>query len=388
MHHAQASQTGSWALDLREAPVAQEEDDGGSQAVRVSDARPTSEEATEAGVLTRPNKARRQAQIFTIVEPGMSDNDAENLNTTALPWGDQHATAGAAAGNTDESPAVAASVVSNAPAVRTRNAKRSLSTGTAEDAGTVDGEDALERDVTKLRVSKALGPGGALNWLFEAYDKSLRHPPQWFKVDYGDIAHVVMTNPTGTHTAIEWCIEKWKKQDLARRRGDLRPPAVEVCLGTGSVTKAASLTHAGLCLGWITDAAKVAVREAQCITKTFGLLGESVSIPDDTVFKSIPMMIGKQTFRLQKIGKWASARGLTCHQGNAIAFLCEHASCTNRFILRPHIGGTTNTSLHAIAVQNRQICDPAIGKWGPLTPAGFAACEIDAICGGFVLVPF
>ena len=292
MQHAQASRTVSWALDLREASVAQA--DGGS----VSDARPAGEEATEAGVPTRLNKARRQAQIFTIVEPGLSDNDAED--TTALPWGDQHATAGAAAGNADEGPAVAASVVSKAPAARTRNAKRSLSTGTAEDAGTVDGETEFEWDVTKLRVSKVPGPGGARNWFFEAYDE--RHPTQWFTVNYPDIAHVVMTNKAGTHNAIEWCIEKWRQKDFKRGRGDLRPPAVEVCLGTGSVTKAASLKQSGLCPGWITDAAKVTARDAQCITKAFALLGESVSIPGDPVFKSLPTMIGKQQFRLQKIG--------------------------------------------------------------------------------------
>ena len=133
--------------------------------------------------------------------------------------------------------------MSKAPAARARVSKRSLS------AVTADRETEHEWDATKLRASKVLGPGGALNWRFEAYDK--QHPTQWFTVNCDDIEHVVETNAAGTHNAIEWCIEKWKKQDLARGRGDLRPPAVKVCLGTASVTKTASLTLAGLCPGWL-----------------------------------------------------------------------------------------------------------------------------------------
>jgi hypothetical protein len=81
--------------------------------------------------------------------------------------------------------------------------------------------------------------------------------------------------------------------------------------------------------------------------------------------------------------KWGFLRDPQAFRG-AVEDVCQQARLDDRFVLRVTL---PNTSLHCVAVRDRQICDLATGLgWLTLTSESFATLGIQNINAGFKVV--
>jgi hypothetical protein len=130
----------------------------------------------------------------------------------------------------------------------------------------------------------------------------------------------------------------------------------------------------------------------ECVRDALALLIRShllLRLPQpcpDVAMWAIPQIFCNTGLKFRKPSTWGILRDYR-HYAGAIEDLCHEvtgAGTADKFILRvyiPHL----HTSLHCVAVRDRQIYDPACPElgWLPLTPASFACLGITEISAGF-----
>ena len=141
----------------------------------------------------------------------------------------------------------------------------------------------------------------------------------------------------------------------------------------------------------LSAASESSERDAQCVAKSFAYLGHAIELGDDFLFDALPeaVMLKLPRVKLEMPVKWGFIYGEApklSAMPDAIDLICKHATDSDLFILRVHIGGKVNTSLHCVAIKGRKLKDPAYAKEFPLEPSSFKTLGIEKIMQGFRIV--
>ena len=222
-----------------------------------------------------------------------------------------------------------------------------------------------------VRAERVHFPNNGFKWCFEGYDVS---SAKWVQVRHSNLYGVTFTDPTGQHQHV---------MTVAKAGNGHR-----VNLGTGAREPEVNCLAAGLA-----SAPQVSVGH-ECVSDALLLLVSSVEFPRipqpsaDLQFNSIKQIFHhSKAIALLKPSQWGilrDARNFT----DSIEDLCSYATVSDKFIFRVTLPPPASTSLHCVAVRDREICDPATGHgWLPLAPASFKTLAISAINAGFKIVP-
>ena len=132
-------------------------------------------------------------------------------------------------------------------------------------------------------------------------------------------------------------------------------------------------------------------RDALCASKAFAALGIDNALDEDALWKELPFKF-MNAIVLLRPSKWRmptvynSSTGSFCT--NHISEFIRNASLENRkherYVLQVYLSDT-NTSLHCVAVVDRQILDPADGIWMSLSLDSFEQLRIGRIERGYLI---
>ena len=132
----------------------------------------------------------------------------------------------------------------------------------------------------------------------------------------------------------------------------------------------------------------MAVRDRTCVARCLMHLDVLMPLIENVQFETVPTLLSASgdQFTFQKPAKWGFPGFLTkggsiCTE-NSVEKFSRFADVDSHFILRVHIT-EPDTSLHAIAVRNRMLIDPAFGVWKPLCVELFQSLLVDRIEAGF-----
>ena len=259
-----------------------------------------------------------------------------------------------------------------------------------EDETTVMDYELSDDNITHIIVSK--GDGG--RWKYQAVDYNTK---KVWDVKKKEIDHIKMHSFAAGRQLYAFRFGQTKFSMFQHKTGNFKLvkckvdgeeyPGVLVKLGAGARDK----VSAGETTVAVAAASESSERDAQCVAKSFAYLGHAIELGDDFLFDALPeaVMLKLPRVKLEMPVKWGFIYGEApklSAMPDAIDLICKHATDSDLFILRVHIGGDVNTSLHCVAIKGRMLKDPTFAKALPLQLDSFKMLGIEKIMEGYRLV--
>ena len=214
-------------------------------------------------------------------------------------------------------------------------------------------------DITMIKAKRHTFDDGEEQWCYGAYDV---HQHKWIQVPCSSVDHLRVTDAFGKSSSAVY---------TSRAQ-----PGRPVKLGTGKRKRCDKLVGT------------TPILSRRCVADSMSLLispSEFEKIPlqcDNLRMDLLPAIFANTKVKFSRPAKWGFLRDPSNYNG-AIEDLCVNAKLDDRFIIRVTLIDAM-TSLHCVAVRNRQICDVATGMgWMPLTAESFTQLNIGAINFGY-----